>query len=237
MNFSNNENFIGSIFSRIAKRYDLVNRCVSLGSHVHWTNKFVDLLLNNHTPQCILDLCCGTGAITQTLLHRIRKRNLLVPTVDCVDFCPQMLAEAQKKLSDEVALIRYIRANATSLPLPDNMYDTVLISYGIRNICNRERALQEIARVLRPKGKLFILELTRPNALVSPFMRVYLQLCIPAIGGLLTGQWRGYKYLASSIYSFSTSSFINQLNHAGFSCKEVLSNSYGLLTLVHAEKL
>jgi demethylmenaquinone methyltransferase/2-methoxy-6-polyprenyl-1,4-benzoquinol methylase len=148
-----------------------------------------------------------------------------------------MLKEAQKRLSNEQAFIRYIRANATSLPIPDNTYDTIMISYGMRNICDRERAILEMARVLKPKGKLFVLELTRPNALISPILRIYLQTCIPIIGGLLTRQWRGYRHLAKSIYSFSTSQLIEQLHQSGFACNEIFSNSCGILTFIHAEKL
>ncbi len=231
------ESFIKDVFSKIASRYDLVNALVSFGSNTHWINKFTRLLLDHHSPQNVLDLCCGTAMVSKSLLDEIRQRQLLIPTLDCVDFSPQMLKEAQKRLSNEQAFIRYIRANATSLPFSDNSYDTIMISYGIRNISDPKRAILEIARVLKPKGKLFILELTRPNALISPLLRIYLQICIPIIGGLLTRQWKGYRHFAKSIYSFSTPLLIEQLHQSGFACNEIFSNSCGLLTFIHAEKL
>jgi len=237
MNEFQKESFIKSIFSKIANRYDFVNTCVSFGSNMYWINKFTQHLLDNHSPKHVLDLCCGTATVSKSLLEEVRRRQLLVPTLDCVDFCEQMLKEAQKRLSHELAFIRYIRANAVTLPVSDNTYDTIMISYGIRNICNREKAILEISRVLKPKGKLFILELTRPNPLISPILRLYLQVCVPTIGGIFTRQWKGYRHFASSIYSFSASRLIEQLHQAGFACREIFSNSCGLLTFIHAEKL
>jgi len=231
------ESIVKDIFSHIANKYDLVNAIASLGTHSHWNKRFIEIVLGLHRPQNVLDLCCGTANITKALLDEMRTRHLTIPTIDCVDFCPQMLQEAQKKLFNESALIRFLRADATCLPVANETYDTIISSYSIQNIYHREKAFEEISRVLKPSGKLFLLELTKPFPMLSPFIKIYLYTILPLIGGLLTRQWKAYAYLGSAVYSLRSEDLVEQLQNNGFHCKKVVQNSFGFLTFLCAEKL
>jgi len=231
------EAFIKNVFSKIANRYDFINTILSFGTNTGIVKRLSALILKEHRPKILLDLCCGTANISKELLGSMKDHHFPLPTVDCVDFCPEMLKEAQKKLFSEPTMIRYIRSDATTLPFSDNSYDTITLGYGIRNICQKQKALCEISRVLQPKGKLFILELTRPHKYVALPMRLYLQALLPIAGMALAGQWKAYRYLASSIYAFSTDQLLELLKKSGFKCTRVSTNSFGLLTFIEAEKL
>jgi len=239
MNTHHKESHIKQMFTGIANKYDLVNTCISLGRYSYWCRHFAKATLSHHqaTPQNILDLCCGTASITQALLEEMSKQALPTPSIDCVDFCPEMLKLAQHKLYENSAFLRFIRANAVDLPFPDNSYDIVSLAYGIRNIPDRKKALQEIFRILRPHGTISILEVARPNTAYSPLLRLYLRFFIPLIGGLLTRQWKTYTYFGSSIYNFSHSELIEELQNTGFHSITFSSQNLGLLHTIQAKKL
>jgi demethylmenaquinone methyltransferase / 2-methoxy-6-polyprenyl-1,4-benzoquinol methylase len=122
------------------------------------------------------------------------------------------------------------------LPFANDSYDTISIAYGIRNIQDKEAAIREAARVLRPGGQLCILELTRPHTFIRPFHSLYLKTLVPLIGTIVTGQREAYRYLPRSIHNFSLTDLISTLSRSGFTPQMPQSLTFGIATLIIAEK-
>ena len=216
------------LFDNISQRYDRVNTLLSFGLNALWMRRLARSILDAQ-PQRHLDLCCGTGAVAAQLIRRCAQ-----PLhIDCVDFSPEMLATARNRLAHTG--VRMFLADATALPFEKASYDTVSISYGIRNIPDKEAALCEAARVLRPGGRLCIFELTRPKSLLRPFHSLYLA-AIPFLGWVMTGQREPYRYLSHSIRNFSVTECVEALLRQGF-CPQIPQAVFsGVATLIIAEK-
>lgn len=221
------------LFDAISPKYDLMNRILSCGLNALWMKRLVHAIVNTH-PTRYLDLCCGTGAVVVQLVDSWNEDPL--PTIDCVDFSPAMIAIAKNRLSTLGVPYKAFMADATALPFANESYDTISMAYGIRNIANKQAALCEAARVLRPGGTLCILELTQPHTRIRPFHRLYLTTVVPIIGTLLTGQFAAYQYLPRSIQSFSVPDLISTLCQCGFSPQMPVPLSFGIATLIIAEK-
>ena len=223
---------IRTLFNFISPRYDLASTILSCGLNVHWLRQLVFAILDAH-PKNHLDLCCGTGAVGANLTRVCRRADL--PSIDCVDFSPSMIAIATDRLSPFG--IRPFVADVTALPIDDTSYDTVSIAYGLRNIPDKDAALHEAARVLRPGGRLCILELTRPHRLVRPLHTLYLATLLPVLGWAITRQQEPYRYLSRSIQNFSVPECIDALRRHGFSPQIPKTVSLGIATLIIAEKI
>lgn len=229
---------IRQLFNTIASKYDLANLLISFGCVSHWHRVLIQTVLTTHPPGTLLDLCCGTGAVVQRLIREMRRQNLPLPTIDCVDFSEEMLSQAQRRLLSLQIYPRFINADAVALPLEDGRYDTVTVAFGIRNLTEKKKALEEVFRVLKPHGNLFILELTRPpSSFIRFFHGIYMKTVVPLIGGALTFHKHPYRYLDHSIERFSLPDLLATLESCGFSCHTPVSLSCGIATLIHAEKL
>jgi demethylmenaquinone methyltransferase/2-methoxy-6-polyprenyl-1,4-benzoquinol methylase len=193
---------VREMFGKIAGRYDLTNTLLSCGVHRLWNRTLAAEILKRG-PSRVLDLCCGTGAITRAILQKTQGQSL---QISCVDFCPAMLTHASAKLAPWICRghsLHYLCADAQHLPLPEQNYDAVTVAYGIRNVEVPEKVLQEVLRVLRPGGQLAILELTRPHQSWLRMLHAgYLRLFVPLIGCLSTREREAYRYLAKSIQAF-----------------------------------
>jgi demethylmenaquinone methyltransferase/2-methoxy-6-polyprenyl-1,4-benzoquinol methylase len=164
-------------------------------------------------------------------------RKLPRPTIDCVDFSCPMIAQARHQLEKRNINARCIEADIRALPLPDGSYDTVCLAYGIRNIPDQKAALTEAARLLRPKGRLFILELTPPPSAFFRFLHsAYLKTIVPVVGGLLTCHIKPYTYLRKSIETFSVPDLMNTLQECGFACQRPVPLTFGTATIIEAQK-
>lgn len=236
-----------ALFNTIAKKYELVNALISLGSHGRWAKKFIREVVKEKEPHRVLDLCSGTGSITRCLLRELIKQKKTIPLIDCVDFSEAMLSIAQEKLlrmwpqshvaGDPLEFIRCIQAPAEELPLPSQTYDTICLAYGIRNIQDTKTALIQAARVLKPSGTIHILELTQPQEPITRFCHtLYLRTVVPIVGGVITGTLSPYSYLRDSIRRFSVPLVLQQLQDAGF--QNVLLKTYtlGTITYIRAQK-
>jgi len=203
---------VRDLFDQITPRYDLLNRVLSARQDVYWRRRTACLLPDR--SERILD--CGTGS--GDLAIEIAKRN---PNADIIglDFVLKMLELAKKKTCKAglESQIRYITGDATCLPYADDFFNAVTIAFGLRNIPDRLAAISEMGRVIRPGGKILVLEMTFPeNIGMRWFFNWYLNHIIPILGGLISRRG-AYRYLSDSIQDFLSPDEMNALfNKAGF---------------------
>lgn len=186
------------MFGAIAHRYDLNNRLHSFGLDQRWRRKGVRLTGVDETSE-VLDVACGTGDLSECFLSAGAAR------VTGVDFTPEMLEIAKSRAERaELQNITYLQGDATALELPDNCADIVSIAFGLRNVNDPDRALAELRRVLRPKGRLLILEFARPrNPIIRAGNNLYTNHIMPRTASLLARDHSGaYHYLPRSIETF-----------------------------------
>jgi demethylmenaquinone methyltransferase/2-methoxy-6-polyprenyl-1,4-benzoquinol methylase len=152
-----------------------------------------------------------------------------------MDFCAPMLVEAEAKrarLPQVLDHVQFQQGDALNLPAAEASYDAVTIAFGLRNMADRPRCLSEIRRVLRPAGHLFVLEFSRPWALVRPMYDLHVRLIAPAVAGLLTGDRAAYEYLGSSIAAFpGREALSGEIRAAGFADVAASSMTMGVVAL------
>ncbi|MFQ5669646.1 MAG: ubiquinone/menaquinone biosynthesis methyltransferase [Acidobacteriota bacterium] len=177
------------MFASIEPRYDLTNRLLSGGSDRYW--RWVTARQLAPGPgQRSLDLACGTGDLARALTRA-------GGDVVAVDFTPAMLAGARAR--DRRRRLLLAAGDALNLPFPDQVFHTVAVAFGVRNFANLEQGLGEIHRVLRPGGRVGILEFSHPTGPLAPLIRAYIRTVMPRLGQLLSGQRGPYDYLADTI--------------------------------------
>lgn len=225
---------IRRMFGTIAKQYDRTNAILSFSLHRLW-NKALAKSISEYRPRKILDLCCGTGEITLTLLKYTPD-----PTqVYLLDFCPEMLACAQERCQDISGhTFKFIEGDAQAIALEDGSVDAITVAYGIRNVQNPKKCFGEAHRVLRAGGRFGILELTRPKyRLLRWGHRLYLRLFLPLLGKLATSNRDAYRYLCDSIEGFSDPQELQDaLSDVGFQKVHCRSLMGGIASLITAEK-
>lgn len=205
------------MFAAIARSYDLNNRVHSLGRDQAW-RRFAVRKAGVRPGDAVLDVACGTGDLTQLFAATPAS------SVVGLDFTPQMLdiARDKQKLRPKAHAdkLRYIEGDAQNLPFPDASFDVVSIAFGIRNVAEPAKALAQFARVLRPAGRLIVLEFDRPRTPpVSWLNDFYCGWVMPRTATLLSGDRSGaYRYLPKSVATFtSREEFASRIAHAGFS--------------------
>lgn len=228
-------NSIRTLFASIAKRYDVGNAALSMRLYKRWNRQLVDKIRAHGESKELLDLCCGTGDIALAYLKQVQKAP---ETIYLIDFCAEMVEFAKQKLAGQTVDLHYIVGDAQEIPLPSASVDAVTIAYGIRNVANPIRCITEVFRVLRPGGRLGILELTRP---ANPLMRfghsIYLKTMVPLVGRLLTSNRQAYEYLQRSIQRFIPVQDLQQmLVEAGFVNTSVTPLCGGIATIVVGDK-
>ena len=186
---------ISSMFDRIVPRYDLVNSLMSLGMDRRWRSLTARLAAG--PGDRALDVGTGTGYMAREL-HRAG-----ASPVFAVDFSARMLAAAAEKDADGEADIAWFHADAQHLPFPDESFDCVTNAFLLRNLSDLTAGLNEMARVLKPGGRLVCLDITQPPG--GPFgaaYRLYFERLIPLVGGLISSDREAYRYLPSSLKGF-----------------------------------
>jgi demethylmenaquinone methyltransferase/2-methoxy-6-polyprenyl-1,4-benzoquinol methylase len=206
---------VRSIFDSIAPSYDLLNHLLSMGLDRHWwarsARAFQPTLQN--PSACVLDICCGTGDMTAALL---KLRPAQSEPVIGLDFSATMLAVARKKYSAANAI--WVEGDAMHLPYADSSFDLVTSAFGFRNLTNYSAGLAEIYRVLKPGGRLGILDCNQPGGLSGALYTIYFRYGLPLIGGLISGDWAAYRYLPASVARFPRPpQMLTLLNQAGLS--------------------
>jgi demethylmenaquinone methyltransferase/2-methoxy-6-polyprenyl-1,4-benzoquinol methylase len=212
---------IGTMFSRISRKYNLANDILSLGLHRLWKNEALRILDAKKTEK-LLDLCCGTADF-------LIKQGFGIGA----DLSYKMLTEARKKISNPL-----VCADGEMLPFKEKSLNKIIMGFGIRNIPNPSVALFEIYRVLAAHGKLVILEFSKPRGKIfSKFYFFYLYKILPRIGGWISKDPQAYQYLANTIGEFPDGEdFINLMKKANFKNLRMQRLSFGIASIYIGEK-
>lgn len=188
---------VAEVFHSVARRYDLMNDLMTWGLHRRWKRSAIRLS-GVRPGDTALDLAGGTGDIALLLARAVGPAGSVV----LADINPSMLAGAERRLSGNPlsARISLKEADAEALPFPDETFDVVTIGFGLRNVTRKDRAIRDMLRVLKPGGRMVVLEFSRPVAtLVRPFYDAYSFAVLPALGKVCTNDAASYRYLAESI--------------------------------------
>jgi demethylmenaquinone methyltransferase/2-methoxy-6-polyprenyl-1,4-benzoquinol methylase len=188
---------VAAVFDSVATRYDVMNDLMSLGLHRLWKRYTIEVS-GVRPGQVVLDLAGGTGDLAAQLASRVGETG----TVFVADINRSMLEVGRERLEDRglVGNLRYVQADAEGLPFEDDRFDCVTMAFGLRNVTHKERALESIWRVLKPGGRLLVLEfshLTLPA--LRPLYDFYSFRALPLLGRLVAGDPDSYRYLAESI--------------------------------------
>lgn len=222
------------MFAGIAGRYDLANHLLSGGIDFYW-RRVLTRMVHRVAPQNVVDLATGSGDVAFKLRDRL---GTAVP-VTGLDFCEPMLEQARAKCRKKPAYqdLRFEFGDCMQLPLADDSVDAVTISFGVRNFEDRQRGLREILRVLRPGGRLFVLEFSQPDRWFRPLYFLYLKYILPRVAALATGDKSAYDYLAGTIENFPTKEALaGQLINAGFSSVNASGLTFSIVAIHQAEK-
>jgi demethylmenaquinone methyltransferase/2-methoxy-6-polyprenyl-1,4-benzoquinol methylase len=227
---------IAGMFDAIAHRYDANNHLLSGGLDYLWRRKAIRLLRMQRTDR-LLDMCTGTADLA---IAAVTSSSGAPADVIGIDFSGEMLRVGLSKVraSELASRIRLIRGDATRVPLPDASVDAASVAFGIRNVVDRERGCREFARVLRPGGRLAVLEFGTPQTPgLKQLYQWYFRAVLPKIGGVISGNSDAYAYLPASVGEFpAPDQFADVLRQAGFSKVEWKSLTFGVVYLYIATK-
>lgn len=188
---------VNTMFSNIAPNYDRTNSVLSLGVHHIWRS--ITVRESGAAPGMhVLDCATGTGDLALSFAQKVGKQGRVVGT----DFNADMLSFAPAKSAKAGVDITWEVADAMALPYADASFDVASISFGIRNVDDPVVALSEMARVVKPGGRVVVLEFGQPHGILGTTYRLYSKHVIPVIGGLLTGHREAYEYLPSTAAAF-----------------------------------
>ena len=188
---------VHAMFSDIAPRYDLTNSVLSLGIHHLWRKRTVKV--SGAKPgSSVLDCATGTGDLALEFKRTVGPTGKVLGT----DFNADMLSHAPAKATSKGLAVDFEVADAMHLPYADATFDVASISFGIRNVDDPKTALAEMARVVKPGGRIVILEFGQPRGIMGLTYRFYSKNIIPLIGGLLTGNRKAYEYLPTTAAAF-----------------------------------
>jgi demethylmenaquinone methyltransferase/2-methoxy-6-polyprenyl-1,4-benzoquinol methylase len=222
----------GAMFDGIAARYDLVNRVISLGIDQSWRKKTVRAL-ELAPKHRVLDLATGTA----DLAIQVAETETSVSVVG-LDPSANMLAVGREKVTKKSLgeRIELVQGDAQALPFADDSFDSTCIAFGIRNVPDRAQALREMARVVRPGGRIAILELSEPRSgLLAAFARFHIHTVVPYVGALLSGV-KEYQYLQRSIAAFPPADeFAQLMNDSNLKVLGVHALTFGVCHLYVAE--
>jgi demethylmenaquinone methyltransferase/2-methoxy-6-polyprenyl-1,4-benzoquinol methylase len=184
---------IQGMFGRIAHRYDLLNRVLSVGQDTVWRRRLARRVAAAE-PRLVMDVCTGTGDVALSF-------DRALSTIG-TDFCLPMLARARTKVVADGRALPLFAGDALALPVTDGVVDVVTVSFGVRNFEDLERGLSELVRVLRPGGTLLVLEFSTPRGPLGPLLRWWVQTVPPRIGRFISGDAEAYSYLPDSVRRF-----------------------------------
>lgn len=225
---------VEDMFDKIAFRYDFLNRFLSAGIDVGWRKKAIKLLLPSK-PQNILDVATGTGDFA-LMSYKILKPGKITG----IDISGGMLKLGRKKI-EEAGLsqkIELLNGDSEAILFDDNSFDAVTVAFGVRNFENLEKGLSEIRRVLKPGGKLIVLEFTKPSTpVIRQLYNFYMKTITPKIGEIIAKNNEAYQYLNDSVLQFpEKESFIHILNQSNYRNAFYKTLTLGICSIYCAEK-
>ena len=219
---------VNSVFSKVSKKYDLMNDLMSFGVHRIWKNKFIDWM-NPQQNSKLLDVASGTGDIARLL----SKKNHHLNEITCVEPNEEMYNTGKSNLKN-LKNIKWYKAQAEKLPLKENTFDFYAISFGIRNVSNINLTLKEAYRVLKPGGRFMCLEFSKiDNEIINLLYGQYSKI-IPLLGHYIVGSSKPYDYLIKSINEFYTQEqLVVLMKNNGFA-KIEYRNLSGGISAIHS---
>jgi demethylmenaquinone methyltransferase/2-methoxy-6-polyprenyl-1,4-benzoquinol methylase len=185
---------VAGVFTSVASKYDIMNDLMSVGLHRIW-KRFAVGLANVHEGQRVLDIAGGSGDLSRLFLDKVGKSGQVVLT----DINNAMLRVGRDRLLDEGMPTPTAQCDAEKLPFPDNYFDVVSIAFGLRNVTHKDAALREMRRVLRPGGRLIVLEFSKVAKPLEKMYDLYSFKVLPKMGELIANDADSYRYLAESI--------------------------------------
>lgn len=222
---------VAGVFHSVAAKYDLMNDLMSAGIHRIW-KRFTIELSGVRPGHSVLDIAGGTGDLAARFSKLVGPEGRVV----LADINDSMLKVGRDKLTDQgiVGNIEYTQANAECLPFPDNTFDCITIAFGLRNVTDKNAALRSMLRVLKPGGRLLVLEFSKPSSeLLSKAYDTYSFKVLPAMGKLITDDADSYRYLAESIRMHPDQETLKEMmTEAGFARCEY-HNMTGGVVAVH----
>ncbi|MDP2723247.1 MAG: bifunctional demethylmenaquinone methyltransferase/2-methoxy-6-polyprenyl-1,4-benzoquinol methylase UbiE [Bacteroidales bacterium] len=224
---------VEQMFNDIAPKYDLLNHVLSAGIDIRWRIKVRKLLKPIH-PQSILDVATGTGDLA------IELSKLQPKKIVGLDIAAQMLEVGKLKIKkaglDQV--IEMVHADSAEIPFSDNHFDAVTVAFGVRNFENLQNGLKEMCRVLKPKGRVVVLEFSKPNQfLFKQMYQFYFKFILPTIGKAVSKNKEAYTYLPDSVQKFAEGrAFLDQMKMAGFVDERQMRLTMGIATIYWASK-
>ena len=224
---------VRAMFSRIAPRYDLLNRLLSGGTDVAWRREAARLL-SPAAGERVLDLCSGTGDLALALRCRSRGAARVV----AADFTFEMLALGREKFRRKGAPIPEAGADGLRLPFPGGTFDGAAAAFGVRNFEDLDRGLRELFRVLKPGGRLVVLEFTpEPAGPLAPLVRFHVKTVVPLLGRLVSRDGSAYQYLPDSVGRWpAPDALAERMRAAGFASVDVHLLAFGVAAAHVARK-
>jgi demethylmenaquinone methyltransferase/2-methoxy-6-polyprenyl-1,4-benzoquinol methylase len=225
---------VEDMFDKIAFRYDFLNRFLSAGIDVGWRKKAIKLLLPSK-PKNILDVATGTGDFALTCYKILKPEK-----ITGIDISEGMLKLGRKKI-EEAGLnqkIELLNGDSEAILFDDNTFDAVTVAFGVRNFESLEKGLSEIRRVLKPGGKLIVLEFTKPSTpVIRQLYNFYMKTITPKIGEIIAKNNEAYQYLNDSVLQFpEKESFIHILNQSSYRNAFYKTLTLGICSIYCAEK-
>lgn len=224
---------IAAMFNGISGKYDFLNHFLSFGIDILWRKRAIQTLKKNQ-PKLILDIATGTGDFAIEALS-LKPRKIIG-----IDISEGMLSVGRKKLIKRnlTNKIELLTGDSEALPFKDNLFDAIIVSFGVRNFENLEKGLSDMLRVLKPGGKLVILEFSKPKSF--PFKQIYqfyFRWILPKIGKLISKDGAAYTYLPDSVEAFPDGdNFLNILNKIGFQKSQCTPLTLGISSIYSGSK-
>jgi demethylmenaquinone methyltransferase/2-methoxy-6-polyprenyl-1,4-benzoquinol methylase len=227
---------VQDLFAAIAPRYDLINDLQSFGWHRLWKRRLL-ALANGRPGERALDLCCGTGDVALAFARAGLE-------VVGLDFSEPMLAVALERFKAESAKfkvgapVQFLRGDAQHIPFPDSSFDVVTISYGLRNLADWETGLREMRRVVRPGGRLLVLDFGKPdNALWHALYFTYLRYFVPVMGRIFFHDADTHGYILESLLHYAGQRGVAaKMQELGLVQTQVINLMGGVMSINYAEK-
>ncbi len=221
--------FVREKFASISKRYDLLNTVLSFHADKYW-RWITTRMLKEFPDGAVLDLCAGTLPLSLELARQAPGRRVVA-----IDFCEDMIRAGIETMPGDERKSRIfpVCGDGEEIPARDNSFWGITVAFGVRNLSRTQKGLEEMLRVLKPGGKLLILEFSRPrNPFFKPFYNFYLNRVLPKIAGLISGDKEAYDYLASSIAAFyEPEELLGMMRQAGFSKAYIRPLTMGIVTI------
>jgi demethylmenaquinone methyltransferase / 2-methoxy-6-polyprenyl-1,4-benzoquinol methylase len=219
--------YVRDAFARIADRYVLTNHVLSCGMDIWW-RMVVTSRIRKWNPARILDVASGTGDLALEIQNQCPQCEVIAS-----DFCAEMLAHASSR-----GMVKTIVADALKLPFEDAEFDVVTVAFGLRNMADYPAGLREMNRVLKPGGRLVILDFSLPGGILRGPYRWYLHHVLPHMAGWLTGQKDAYEYLGGSIEAFpSGAAMTSLLESCGFMETNARPLTFGVVTIYEGARV